>query len=73
MYIHSSLSHQVLSAGGNDLELLTQKPRKPRLIWKYAQADIDSARGLGLSNFRGCQCVKIHVDYGAMYPKVFST
>jgi len=91
MYIHSPLSYQALSCSVvtplensdhhglhlviTQLSVPTQKPRKPRLIWKYTQADFDSA----ISNFRGCQCVtgkmagKIHVDYGAMYPKVFST
>ena len=28
------------------LSVPTQKPRKPRLIWKYAQADFDSARAM---------------------------
>jgi len=28
------------------LSIPTQKPRKPRLIWKYAKADFDSARAM---------------------------
>ena len=37
--LHFSL-HQVVQSAP------TQKPRKPRLIWKYAQADCDSARAM---------------------------
>ena len=37
--LHFSL-HQVVQS------VPTQKPRKPRLIWKYAQADCDSSRAM---------------------------